>query len=109
MLQLRLFRLLRSLSLCFFVSILILFQLVTNANSAQVTLAWDPNTDQDLAGYRVYYGLLSDQYSYSVDVGNQASYTLPCCCIKFGAQIRQTFGNEGATVKSMSSAELSKW
>ena len=57
-------------------SILILFQLATNANSAQVTLAWDPNTDPDLAGYKLYYGLLSDQYSYSVDVGNQTSYTL---------------------------------
>ncbi len=76
MLQLRLFRLLRSVSLYFFVSILILFQLATNANSAQVTLAWDPNTDPDLAGYKLYYGLLSDQYSYSVDVGNQTSYTL---------------------------------
>jgi hypothetical protein len=49
---------------------------VPNANSAQVTLAWDPNTDPDLAGYKVYYGLLSDQYSNSVDVGNQTSYTL---------------------------------
>jgi fibronectin type 3 domain-containing protein len=76
MLQMRLFRLLRSLSLCFFVSILILFQLATLANSAQLTLAWDPNTEPDVAGYRVYYGLLSDQYSNSVDVGNQTSYTL---------------------------------
>ena len=74
--KLRLSRLLRSLSLCFFVLILILYQFVTNANSAQVTLAWDPNTEPDLAGYRIYYGLLSDQYSYSVDVGNRTSYTL---------------------------------
>ena len=25
---------------------------------------------------RIYYGLLSDQYSYNVDVGNQTNYTL---------------------------------
>jgi hypothetical protein len=74
--RLRLFRSLRSVAFCFFVSILILFQLATNANSAQVTLAWDPNTEPDLAGYRIYYGLLSDQYSFSVDVGNRTSYTL---------------------------------
>jgi hypothetical protein len=76
MIESRLFRFLRSVSLCFLSSILILFQLATNANSAQVTLAWDPNTEPDVAGYRIYYGLLSDQYSDSVDVGNQTSCTL---------------------------------
>jgi hypothetical protein len=35
--------------------------------------------------------------------------TLPCCCIKFGAQIHQTFGYQGTTLKSMSSAGLIKW
>ena len=33
----------------------------------------------------------------------------PCCCIKFGAQIHQTFGYQGTTLKSMSSAGLIKW
>jgi len=32
----------------------------------------------------------------------------PCCCIKFGAQIHQTFGYQGTTLKSMSFAELIK-
>jgi hypothetical protein len=36
-------------------------------------------------------------------------YNLPCCCIKFGAQIHQTFGYQGTTLKSMSSAGLIKW
>ena len=76
MIEFRLFRFLRSVSLCFFSLILILFQLATNANSAQVTLAWDPNTEPDVAGYKIYYGLLSGQYSDSVDVGNQTSCTL---------------------------------
>jgi hypothetical protein len=34
---------------------------------------------------------------------------LPCCCIKFGAQIHQTFGYQEKTLKSMSSAGLIKW
>jgi len=56
--------------------VLLLFFWIGSAYSAQVTLAWDPNTDPDLAGYRIHYGLLSDQYSNSVNVGNQTSYTL---------------------------------
>jgi hypothetical protein len=75
-LGLRIFRFLRSVSLFFLSSILILFQLATNANSAQVTLAWDPSTGPDVAGYKIHYGLLSDQYSVGVDVGNQTSCTL---------------------------------
>jgi hypothetical protein len=58
-------------------SLLVLFFFLTGSvHSAQVTLAWDPNTEPDIAGYRIYYGLASDQYSSSVDVGNQTSYTV---------------------------------
>src|SRR3989442_4778280 len=46
------------------------------ANAAQVTLAWDANTDPDLAGYKLYYGLSSGSYQSSVDVGNVTTYTL---------------------------------
>src|SRR2546427_5810795 len=46
------------------------------SSAAQVTLAWDPNTEPDLAGYKVYYGTSSGSYQFSVDVGNQTSYTL---------------------------------
>jgi hypothetical protein len=35
--------------------------------------------------------------------------SIPCCYIKFGAQIHQTFGYQGTTLKSMSSAGLIKW
>jgi hypothetical protein len=56
--------------------ICILLPLNGSAYAAQVTLAWDPNTDPDLAGYRIYYGLTNNQYSSSVDVGNRTSYTL---------------------------------
>jgi hypothetical protein len=72
----RLFRFLRFFTLYLLLPILILSQLATNGNSAQVTLAWDPNSEPDVAGYKIYYGFLSNQYIYNVDVGNRTSCTL---------------------------------
>ena len=46
------------------------------SSAAQVTLAWDANTDPNVAGYKLYYGISSGSYQFSVDVGNQTSYTL---------------------------------
>jgi len=43
------------------------------ALSAQVTLAWDPNAELSLAGYRVYYGFETGNYAYTIDVGNATS------------------------------------
>jgi type IV pilus assembly protein PilY1 len=44
--------------------------------AAQIKLAWDPNTESDLASYKVYYGTVSKTYINSVDVGNETTYTL---------------------------------
>src|SRR5256712_3468200 len=46
------------------------------SSAAQVTLTWDPNTEPDLAGYKLYYSTSSGSYQSSVDVGNLTSYTL---------------------------------
>lgn len=46
------------------------------AHSAQATLTWDLNTETDLAGYKLYYGIERGNYSYYIDVGNQSSYTV---------------------------------
>ena len=51
------------------------FQVLENLVT-QATLIWDPNTEPDLAGYKLYYGLSSGNYPYIVDVGNQTTYTL---------------------------------
>ncbi len=34
---------------------LILFLCTSNVYSAQATLSWNPNSESDLAGYKVYY------------------------------------------------------
>jgi hypothetical protein len=44
--------------------------------SAQVTLTWDRNPEQDISGYRIYYGTASRVYNWFVDVGNVATYTV---------------------------------
>jgi len=44
--------------------------------ATSVTLAWDPNTEADLAGYRVYYGQKSGEYSFQENVGNTTRYTM---------------------------------
>ena len=38
--------------------------------ASSLTLAWDPNADDDLAGYKVYYGTRSRHYDFVIDVGN---------------------------------------
>jgi hypothetical protein len=46
------------------------------AAAAEVTLAWDPNSETDLAGYRVFWGQESGVYQWTVDVGDQTHYPL---------------------------------
>ena len=44
--------------------------------AAEIRLAWDANTESDVAGYKIYYGTSSKSYTGSVDVGNTTTYTL---------------------------------
>jgi len=44
--------------------------------AADVTLAWNPNGESDLAGYKLYYGTTSHSYGSPVVVGNKTTYTL---------------------------------
>ena len=65
-------------SLTLFVLLLGLAMIVSvdNGHSAQVSLAWDRNTETDIAGYRVYYGTASRAYNWFVDVGNTTTFTV---------------------------------
>jgi hypothetical protein len=42
----------------------------------EVTLAWDPNSEPDLSGYRIHYGTSSRNYTGVIDVGNQLTCTV---------------------------------
>ncbi|CAB1058305.1 hypothetical protein D1BOALGB6SA_3061 [Olavius sp. associated proteobacterium Delta 1] len=57
------------------VSCLILFPVI--AHCTPVSLAWDANSESDLAGYILYYGTSSGNYTNSIDVGNNIEYTTP--------------------------------
>jgi hypothetical protein len=47
------------------------------AEAPTVTLAWDPNEEEDVAGYRLHYGFRSGHYLFSTDVGDVTTATLP--------------------------------
>jgi hypothetical protein len=44
--------------------------------SGDVTLSWDPNSESDLAGYRIYYGTSSRTYDASIDAGMATTLTV---------------------------------
>ena len=46
------------------------------AAAASVTLAWDANTEADLAGYIVHYGTAPGAYDRTMDVGRTTTWTL---------------------------------
>jgi hypothetical protein len=56
----------------FFVLLVVLSFLssVPAVQAAQVTLAWDPNPEPSVQGYRVYYGTTSGVYTGVVDAGS---------------------------------------
>ena len=46
------------------------------ATGQSVTLTWNPSTDSNVAGYKVYYGVASGIYTNTVDVGNATNATI---------------------------------
>ena len=48
----------------------------SGSSVGSISLAWDPNTESDLAGYKVHYGTASRVYSQSINVGKVTTYTL---------------------------------
>lgn len=56
--------------------VLSILMYATSSYATQVTLAWDANGEQDLAGYIIYQGTSSRDYDASMDIGNWTSATI---------------------------------
>lgn len=41
-----------------------------------LTISWEPNTEPDLAGYKIYYGTAPRSYSFVIDVGNLTTFVI---------------------------------
>jgi len=61
---------------CMMVTILISLMWLATASAMDVKLQWDPNTESDLAGYRVYYGTDVFAGPVQLDVANQTVATI---------------------------------
>ena len=60
-----------------YILIIAVFISINNlAYSFQLSLAWDPCTEPDIAGYKIYYGTASKNYTFSVDVGEFVEATI---------------------------------
>ena len=46
------------------------------AVAADITLAWDHNSEPDLAGYKLYLGNSSQNYTQFIDLGLTTQYTI---------------------------------
>jgi hypothetical protein len=55
---------------------IILSMLVPSAHAADVTVAWDPNPEPDVVGYKIYYGTSPGSYTASVNAGNITSLAI---------------------------------
>src|SRR3972149_2601731 len=51
--------------------------LIVPVSAEALILAWDPNTEADLAGYKVHIGTSPGAYSQSIDVGHVTTFTVP--------------------------------
>ena len=49
-------------------AVLAIMLISVSAGAAEVTLAWDANTEADLAGYKIYYGSASRVYENTITV-----------------------------------------
>jgi hypothetical protein len=89
------------ISLCFLINI-------NNVYAVQVTLGWDQNNEPDIAGYKIYYGASSGNYTQSKDVQDKTATS----CIITSLTAGQTYyfvatSYNNSLVESDYSAEIS--
>ncbi|MBN1155506.1 fibronectin type III domain-containing protein [candidate division KSB1 bacterium] len=70
-----------------------------------ITLRWNPNTENDLAGYHLYYGYQSSRYIKKIDVGAYTTHVLNDLQSDtdyfFSVTAYDTAGNESAYSKEI--------
>lgn len=64
----------RSYNVKVVVSVFLLFASVAILAAGSVTLGWCPNSEPDVAGYKIYYGPASRNYTNVIDVLNVNEY-----------------------------------
>ena len=73
------------------------FILSNKCYAGQLILSWNANTEPGVTGYKVYYGSSSRNYTTSIDVGNNTTYTLsvvPVSNTYFAVTAYNSFGTE---------------
>lgn len=55
----------------------LIFGLAGELHAASATLSWSPNSEPDLAGYKVRFGTAPGSYDTTVDVGDVTTYGVP--------------------------------
>ena len=50
--------------------------ITVNKDRVQASFTWKPNTEDDLAGYKIHYGNSRRNYDSHINVGKQTSYTI---------------------------------
>lgn len=60
-------------------TLVLIFSTICSAMAVDdsVKLEWSPNSEADLAGYKLHYGESSGEYSKTIDVGNVTSFSMP--------------------------------
>ncbi len=58
------------------IGLLLLLGVPMAAQADSASLTWNPNTEPDLAGYKLYMGTSPGSYSQIFDVGHMTSYTV---------------------------------
>ena len=54
----------------------LLLGLIAQVQAGQVTLAWDPNSEPDLSGYRLYYGTSPGNHPNTIPLGIVTTHTV---------------------------------